>query len=236
MKKKKVSVVIAAFNEEGNILELTQRIVKSLSDYDFEIIYSLAGTDNTYSILKDYGKANPKVLLKVIHDNEPSGLGNDFKKGFELVDPKSDYILTMDADLNHQPEEAHRLLSALNNNDMVIGSRFVKGGTSQNVPWLKSMASDVGNFVYSIVFNIYVQDKSSGYRAYTKKALKKVLTYESKGFEFLMEIILIANDNRLKIQEVPINFIFRVAGTSKFRFFKTGKAYLRLLIKHIFKW
>lgn len=235
MKKTKISVVIAAFNEEGNILELTERLVKSLSDYDYELIYVLAGKDKTFSILKNFGTSNPKIRLKVIHDKFPSGLGADFKKGFELVDSNSECILTMDADLNHQPEEAHRLLTALNNADMVIGSRFVKGGTTKDVPFIKSLASNLGNFVYSTVFKISVKDKSSGYRAYTKHGLLNILGYESKGFEFLMEIILIANKKKLKIEEVPINFIFRVNGKSKFKFFKTGKAYLKLLVKHLFK-
>lgn len=231
MMKTKVSVVIAALNEAGNIKQLTERIIRTLEkDYRYEIIYSLAGTDNSLQILNQIKNKN----IKISHSIRPYGLGHDFKKGFDLVSKDSEFIITMDADLNHQPEEIPLLLNKAPEFDIIIGSRGVKGSIRKTIPLWKRIISDFTNFVFSTLFRLKIKDKTSGFRIYNKKAFELLYKkYKCKNFEFLLEILLIAKSLDLSMTEVPITFKYRVTGQSKFRFFKVGRGYLKLLIRYI---
>lgn len=227
-----ISAVIAAFNEENNIIPLTKRLIKVLDNknYDYEIIYVVAGQDKTLENLKTI--KNNKI--KHHYSKNPKGLGNDYKIGFSMISKKADYVLTMDADLNHQPEEIPRFLNAIKDCDIVIGSRHVSGGKRQNIPKWKMAISDFTNVFFTVLSGLKIKDKTSGYRLYKKNVLDQIYKrYQSKNFEFLLEILLIAKKLKLKITEVPITFKYRIHGQSKFRILKTGIGYLKLLLKYM---
>lgn len=233
--RKQVCIVVCMYNEVQNVKDLTLRLaiaIDSLKQYNFRIIYCVSGDDGTLEVIKSIHKVVDNTI-EVVYSPQPYGLGLDFMQGFLTVDDypiKNDYIITMDADLNHQPEEMYKLLAKLDEGyDVCIGSRYVKGGVTKNIPFSKSVASKVGNFVYSIFFGNKIKDKSSGFRGYTNSALQLLLEYESTGFEFLMEMYLLMLKHNLKVAEVPITFVYRTKGESKFRFIKVGVAYFKLL-------
>ena len=231
-----LSVVIAAFNEESNIEELTLRIDKALKTYKipYELIYVIAGTDNTIKIAYELQK---KLPITIFYTPQPGGLGYDFKKGFAAVSPSAQYVLTMDADLNHHPEEIPLFLKKIKekNADIVVGSRVIEGGITENIPGWKRFVSKIANTVFKLITNIPVQDKTSGYRLYKNKVIQQIAPeIHSKNFEFLMEILIIAAKKKYVITEIPITFTYRIHGKSKMNFIKTAMGYAKLLMKHLF--
>ena len=145
-----LSIVIAAFNEEKNIEELTLRIDKTMKSLNipYELIYVIAGTDNTINIVRNKEKSLP---IKSFYNAQPGGLGTDFKKGFAAVSPSAKYVITMDADLNHHPEQIPALLNAIKEKkvDIVIGSREVSGSVIINIPKWKRGVSKIANTVFN---------------------------------------------------------------------------------------
>ncbi len=231
-----ISLVIAALNEAENIEELTLRIDKVMKkeQLPYELIYIIAGTDGTLQKVQQLQQSMPTI--KYEYSQEPSGLGHDFKKGFSMVSPQSSYVITMDADLNHHPEEIPLFLNAVrkNNIDMVIGSRGVEGSKTLNIPKWKRAISALANTVFENITNIPVKDKTSGYRLYKRQVLMDILPHiQCKNFEFLMEILLIAAKKKYHMAEVPITFTYRVHGKSKMNLLKTALGYIKLMMKHL---
>lgn len=237
MIKIKISAVIAVYNEKENIAELTDRLDSALKKLkcDYEIIYFVDGNDGTFELLKKIQKKVPKVR-PIFGSKKPLGLGYAFRKAFKAASKNADYVLTMDADLNHQPEEIKRLLKALNetNADIVVGSRQVAGSIRTDTPFIKKLISNLTNSFFTLAFGVKTKDKTSGFRLYKKASLMK-LNYEANNFEFLPEMLMIAQKNRMKIVEVPITFKFRKKGVSKLRWGQTFKGYMALIFKKIFK-
>ena len=108
----KISAVIPVYNEEEVIDEFSSRLVESLKETasDYEVIFIVEGDDGTLAKLKELTTANPRIRLD--YNEKRLGLGKAMKKGLSLISHDADYVLTMDADLNHQPEEIQKLLKA----------------------------------------------------------------------------------------------------------------------------
>ena len=234
-----ISFVIAAYNEKGNVERLFLKIndVMEKLGIKYEIVGVIEGNDGSYESLKKIKKDKKWKELKLFYEKKPLGLGNAFKKGFNLSDKKATHVITMDADWNHDPEEISILFSRMKNNiDIVIGSRNCKGAKTTGIPIWKKVLSNLMNLIFNIITDVNIKDKTSGYRLYKKEALDKIKNeYSSKNFEFLPEILIIAQKKGLNIVEAPINFKFRTIGKSKLEIFKTTKGYSKLLIRTIFR-
>ena len=225
----RISVVIAAYDERENIETLTRRIVKQMTSLAaWELLYVIEGKDGTLAIAEDLARQIPNI--RILYEEKPRGLGRAFRRGFAAVSSESDCIITMDADLNHQPEEIPRLLRAMQdrNADILVGSRFVKGGRADGTPAWKLALSGTLNVIMRIVFGLRVKDKTSGFRIYRAEALR-ALTFDNDNFAFLPELLIRAKASGMKIAEEPIHFIFRQRGVSKMHFLTTTLSYLSLL-------
>jgi dolichol-phosphate mannosyltransferase len=225
----KISVVIAAYNESGNIGPLTSRLVSTLtglSQSDWELIYVIDGTDGTREIAETFAVDYPQI--RILHNAQPSGLANAFRRGFEAVSDDADAIVTLDADLNHQPEEIPSLVAALTgrNADIVIGSRKVRGAATTGAPLWKSTLSDNVNKIMRRLAGMPVADMTSGFRVYSRRAFRQI-SFASAGFAFLPEILVKAHEQGFRIVEEPIQFIFRVDGESKMRLIPTALSYCK---------
>ena len=136
-----ISTVIPAYLEKENLGELTDRLIKSLdkSGMEYQILYVIQGDDGSKEFLDELN--NPKV--KYLYHSKPIGVSGAFIDGFKEVIDKSDLILTMDADLNHQPEEIAGLLEKLKEKDadITIGSRYIAGGKIIGMPLWKKLLS-----------------------------------------------------------------------------------------------
>ncbi len=225
----RISIVIAAYDERENIEPLTRRIEKQLKDLAaWELVYVIEGKDGTLAIAEGLAREIPN--LRILYQEKPLGLGRAFRRGFAAVSPASDYVITMDADLNHQPEEIPRLLRAMQDRhaDILVGSRFIEGGHAEGTPAWKLVLSGTLNVIMRIVFGLRIKDKTSGFRIYRADALR-ALTFENDNFAFLPELLIRAKALDMRIVEEPIHFIFRRQGVSKMRFLTTTLSYLSLL-------
>ncbi len=223
--------MIAAYDEAENAERLTRRldaVLRSLAGCQSELLFVVEGRDGTRDILEGLTGEIPN--LRILYAEDPGGLGKAFRRGFAAVSPDSDYVLTMDADLNHQPEEIPRLLQAARDRDadILVGSRFVEGGRVDGTPPWKLLLSGTLNVIMRIVFRLRVRDKTSGFRIYRTEALRR-LEFENENFAFLPEILIRANALRMRIVEEPIHFIFRTAGKSKMHIVTTAWSYLSLM-------
>jgi len=227
----KISAVIPAYDEKGNAEVLAKRLYKIFKKVDvpFEIIFIVQGTDGTFEALQKLPK---NYKIKLFYFKQPLGITRPFKIGFDNVAKNCTHILTMDADLNHQPEEIPLFINAMNKNnvDIVIGSRFIKGGSIKGMSLLKKMLSKVGDIGVSLFFGLPVKDKTSGYRLCKREVVDKVKSQlRSKNFEYYPEFLIKANKEKFSMMEVPITFIARASGKSKLKLVKNLFGYLWLL-------
>jgi dolichol-phosphate mannosyltransferase len=228
----KFSAVVAAYDEKENIEELARRLdtaLRTVPRSRFEIIFVVEGLDGTREILERL--AVELGNIRIIYRERPSGLGAAFRRGFSAVSADTDIVVTLDADLNHQPEEIPRLLDDRErlDADIIIGSRFVTGGKSEGTPLWKRTLSGVMNRVIGGLFDVEALDKTSGFRIYRAAALRQLLTYRNDDFAFLPEMLIDATRHGMRVSESPIHFKFRTHGTSKMSITQTSRSYLALL-------
>jgi dolichol-phosphate mannosyltransferase len=227
-----LSVVIAAYDEEGNVEPLTRRLATSLSalaGWTWEIVYVVEGTDRTREILESLSVEIPG--LRILYQERPSGIGNAFRGGFSAVrGTDTDWIVTLDADLNHQPEEIPRLLEAARRRgcDVLVGSRFLGGSAVEGTPLWKRLLSGLMNHLMRFLYGLRIKDKTSGFRVYRAEVLRQI-EFESDAFAFLPEILIRAHHAGYTLGEEPIRFIYRKQGRSKMGIGSTTLSYLKLL-------
>lgn len=228
----KISAVIPVYNEEEVIDEFSSRLIQSLEGLstDYEVIYIVEGNDDTLEKVTWLSKANPRI--RIDYHEKRLGLGKAMKRGMSLVDENTDYVLTMDADLNHRPEEIGRLFDASKTADVVVGSRSRSHGMVEELPLFKRVVSGGTNWLLKKAFGIPSNDVTSGFRIYSAKAVQMVRDeLTSKNFEVTAEILIRAKKKGLTITEVPITFTPRPRGTSKLSFVRSGLGYFRLLLE-----
>ena len=231
----KLVVVIAAYNELGNIGPLTQRLIQTLDnlhDASWKLIYVIDGTDGTVDVARQFASSRPEI--EVLYNERPSGLARAFRRGFAAVPEDADLVVTMDADLNHQPEEIPALVQALitNHADIVVGSRRMEESSVEGAPFWKRALSRMGNTLMHLYMRVRINDLTSGFRVYRIEALRQI-EFENVGFAFLPEILIQAAERRLKIIEEPIQFVFRVSGESKMQIGPTILSYFLLFLRHL---
>jgi dolichol-phosphate mannosyltransferase len=228
----KVAVVISAYDERETIGELTERLMAALdgmADWRWELVYVIEGGDGTERMAAV--AAGGRAEVRVLHRRERSGLGASFRRGFAAVSPDADFVVTMDADLNHQPEEIPGLLAAAidRGSDILIGSRFVSEGRSEGTPrWKLALSGALGEIMRRR-FALSVSDKTSGFRVYRAAALAQ-LAFSGDDFAFLPEMLVLAQRRGMTISEAPIHFIYRRQGRSKMGLWSTSWSYVRLLL------
>lgn len=228
-----ISVVIAAYDERENLEVLLPRLCEALpaAGEEREMVFVLAGSDGSRELVESLCAALGVERLRVIHEPEPSGLGRAFRAGFRAVSPDADVVVTMDADLNHRPEELPRLVRALRERqaDIVVGSRLATGGRVEGTPRWKRLLSRSVNAVMARLYGLAVRDKTSGYRVYRAEALRR-LRFDNPDFAFLPEILIDAARQGMKIAEEPIHFVHRVRGRSKMGIVRTSLSYVGLFL------
>lgn len=236
---KKVSVVVAAYDEEENAEPLLRRLhaaLGSMAGWAWEAIFVVEGRDRTREVLERLARELGGDV-RILYREAPSGLGNAFRRGFAAVAADADLVATLDADLNHQPEELPRLVAALEvrGADVLVGSRFLAGSTVLGTPAWKRLLSGIMNSLMRVLYGLRVADKTSGFRVYRAAALRAI-RFDNANFAFLPEMLIRAHQAGLRIAEEPIQFIFRRQGESKLRFWTTSLSYLKLLRTRFDRW
>ena len=156
--------------------------------------------------------------ISVMHRQEKSGLAGAYKAGFAWgIERGFDFLVEMDADGSHRAQDLPKLLAAAPVNDLVIGSRWTKGGKVENWPWHRLMLSRWGNIYAQFMLASRTRDMTAGFRVY-KAGLLQRLDLEhlsARGYSFQVEMTRKSEEAKAAIAEVPITFIEREHGVSK---------------------
>jgi len=211
----RVVMCVPTYNEAENLEWVVGRLRRAQPTVDVLVVDD-GSPDGTGEIADRLAAADAHV--HVLHRTEKAGLGAAYLHGFRWALAEGyDVIGEMDADGSHQPEELGRLLEALTRADMVIGARWVPGGSVVNWPLSREALSRGGNLYVRLLLGIKVRDATAGYRLFRRSTLDKIdlSTVQSTGYVFQTELVTRALQAGLTVAEVPIEFVERVRGASK---------------------
>ena len=211
----RVAVIVPTYNERANIEAMVGRVRRAVPGADLLVVDDNS-PDGTGEVADKLAAEDSHV--HVLHRERKAGLGAAYIAGFRWA-LEQDYgvVVEMDADGSHLPEELPRLLDALAGADLVLGSRYVPGGTVVNWPKSREMLSRGGNTYARLLLGIKLKDSTGGYRAYRASTLRQIALdeVESQGYCFQIDLAMRAIRAGLTVIEVPITFVERVHGTSK---------------------
>ncbi len=211
----RVVMVVPTYNEVLNLEVLLARLAQVQPHVDVLVVDD-GSPDGTGELADRIAAAQPWV--EVLHRGRKEGLGAAYLHGFEVALERGyDVIGEMDADGSHQPEQLPSLLEALHDADLVIGSRWVPGGSVVNWPRHRELLSRAGNFYTRTLLGIPVQDATAGYRLFRRTTLERIgLEHvESAGYVFQADLAFRTLRAGLRVVEVPIEFVERERGDSK---------------------
>ena len=207
----RVVMVVPTYNEALNLAWIVGRLREAQPDVDVMVVDD-GSPDGTGQIADRLAEADPQVT--VVHRTEKAGLGAAYVHGFRVaLDRGYDVIGEMDADGSHQPEQLHRLLGALEDADLVIGSRWVPGGSVVNWPLAREMLSRGGNLYVRVLLGVKVRDATAGFRVFRRSTLEKidVTSVRSTGYVFQTDLAWRTLQADLRVVEV----VERERGDSK---------------------
>ena len=206
-------VVLPTLNEAGTIGRVVELLLSVDGALDLLVVDD-ASDDGTPEIIKDLRGGR----VELIERSRRLGLGSAYLRGFDWALQRAyEAVVEMDADLSHDPLDAVRLLAALKDADVVIGSRYVPGGRVENWGLFRRALSLAGNRYAQVLLGIDVADSTSGLRAYRTEWLGRagLETVASEGYAFQVELAYRAVRSHANVVEIPIAFTERVAGRSK---------------------
>ena len=218
MNSHKKLIIIPTYNEKENIESIIRKTF-TVTDSDILVIDD-GSPDGTANIVKKMIGEEFQNRLFIEERTGKLGLGTAYIHGFKWAMAREyDYILEMDADFSHNPEDVERLYSAIleNNADVAIGSRYCQGVNVLNWPMSRLLMSYYGSMYVRLVLGIPVKDTTAGFICYSTKVLKNIDFEKIKhiGYGFQIEMKFNAHKLGFRIVEVPIIFKDRTLGTSK---------------------
>jgi dolichol-phosphate mannosyltransferase len=210
-----ILVIIPTYNEAQNIESITSRLRASVAEAHV-LIADDNSPDGTGKLADALAAADDHV--HVMHRLGKEGLGAAYLAGFEWgLEHGYDVLVEMDADGSHQPEQLPKLLAALENADLVLGSRWVRGGRVVNWPRSREVLSRGGNLWTRIALGLPLKDATGGYRAFRRETLLGLGLDDvaSAGYCFQVDLAWRALKAGFRVVEVPITFVERQYGDSK---------------------
>ncbi len=211
----RVVIVIPTYNEVENLRWIVGRVRSAVPDADVLVVDD--GSPDGTGDLADTLAAEDRHV-SVVHRTQKAGLGAAYLHGFAVALERGyDVIGEMDADGSHQPEQLPTLLEALAGADLVIGSRWVPGGSVVNWPLSRKALSVGGNVYARLALGIPVRDVTAGYRLFRRTTLEAIDlgSVASSGYCFQADLAWRTAQAGLRIVEVPIEFVERERGQSK---------------------
>ena len=210
----KILIFTATYNEYKNIKLLLKKIENLNINLDILIVDDNS-KDGTKEFLKLYKKK--KKNFHLINRDKKLGLNSAHQIALNFAKKKHyTYLITMDADLSHDPNLIPIFLKELKKNKFVIGSRYIKGGKSE-MRILRYLMSVLGNMLIKYLLNIQSNEFTTSYRGFSVNYTRKInfSKIKSKGYSFFMETIFLIDKYNIKIKETPIHFKDRTYGKSK---------------------
>lgn len=213
--ERRILVSLATYNEAGNLAALISEIHKFVPHADILVIDDNS-PDGTGRIADDLAAADSRI--KVLHRPGKLGLGTATLAAMKFaMDHQYDYLQNLDADFSHPPRYLPGILAGMSKYDVMIGSRYVHGGGTENWPLKRRIISRSVNSLVRFLFRMPVKDASGAYRCYRVSKLRETRLdkVRSRGYSFQQEVLFRCFKAGCKIGEYPILFENRRAGASK---------------------
>ncbi len=216
MTKNQVSVIIPTFNESENICNVLESIKACLPKIDIEaIVVDDNSPDGTGKIVEEYIKSMKNVAgysISVIHRRAKEGLSSAILDG--LKNSKGDTVIVMDSDMSHPPQIIPKMLETIKQTqcDIVVASRYIKGGAIQGWPFKRKLMSTVATKIAKKGLGISTDDPMSGFFAFRRKITNGV-KFDAIGYKILLELLV--KTKGVKVEEIPYTFTDRKRGSSK---------------------
>jgi dolichol-phosphate mannosyltransferase len=208
-------VVIPTYNEKENIVALLKEIHEIIPDISCLVVDDNS-PDGTGKIVDEIAKEDKRVML--LPRAQKMGLASAYKDGFKrCLELGFDVICQMDSDFSHQPRFLPSLIAGLETADVVLGSRYTKGGGTVDWGLKRKVLSKGGNLYARIILGVRIKDLTGGFKAFKRQVLEVIGldSIKSEGYAFQMEVTYRAIRHGFKVIEVPIIFPDRKAGKSK---------------------
>ena len=206
-------VIVPTYNEAENLPILVGELFRHNNNVDLLIVDDNS-PDGTGSIADSLAKTDPRIT--VLHRAAKEGLGRAYIAGFKLAFTRGyDFVIEMDADGSHRAVDLPKLIAQ--QADLVIGSRWVKDGSTMNWPFGRILISRIGNLYVRLMLRANIHDATAGFRVYRTELLKRINleSIASQGYSFQVEMTWAALNAGAAVKEVPIVFVERVIGASK---------------------
>jgi dolichol-phosphate mannosyltransferase len=215
--KTKSLIIIPTYNEKENVERMIDTIVSLAKEFDVLFVDDNS-PDGTADLIEKAIKKNPERIF-IEKRTGKLGLGTAYIHGFKWsMDRDYDFVFEMDCDFSHDPEDLLRLHKELEKGcDLVIGSRYCRGGRVKNWPLKRILMSYFASVYVRLILLISIKDTTAGFKGYRLEVLKKInldaITFKGYAFQICMKYAVLRHGYKAK--EIPITFVDRVHGDSK---------------------
>ena len=208
-------VIIPTYNEKENIRPIVELVLSQAPNLEILVVDDNS-PDGTAAIVNEMAQANPRVHL--LSRAEKLGLGTAYIAGFTWgLSRGYAYLIEMDADFSHDPCEIPNMLKAIQQADLVLGSRYIDGVRVVNWPLSRLVLSKGASYYVRIITGLPIHDPTGGFKCFRRKVLETIELDEvrSNGYAFQIEMTHKAWMMGFRVREIPITFADRSAGQSK---------------------
>jgi glycosyltransferase involved in cell wall biosynthesis len=208
-------VILPTYNERDNVARLLGKLLRASESIDVLVVDD-SSPDGTAAAVRELQRSTSRVRL--IERPKKMGLGSAYLLGFEMaVHEGFGAACTMDADHSHDPVHLAEMLPLVADYDLIIGSRYVAGGTVEGFNVLRKVNSIAANILARRIVGKDIRDCTSGYRIYSTALLQQLelLALKASGYSMLIELLYEARVCRARVVEYPITYKNRIAGKSK---------------------
>lgn len=213
-------VVIPTYNERENVEAMAAAVLDNLPAEGMLLFLDDNSPDGTGELIDQICAKDARV--HVMHRKSKEGLGRAYVAGFaEALKLGATHVIEMDCDFSHDPADIKRMMAEMSSGnppDVVVGSRYVKGGKCVGWPFKRWFISRFGGLFIRMVLGVPVKDPTGGFKCFTRKALELLGDFsciKSFGYSFQMEMNHRMAQSGMRLKEIPITFTERRAGTSK---------------------
>jgi dolichol-phosphate mannosyltransferase len=209
-------VCLPTYNERENLEPMVAALLERLEPDDRILVIDDSSPDGTGELADRLAAEHPRVA--VLHRPVKDGLGPAYLAGFrQALADRSELVLEMDCDFSHDPDDVPRLIAAAADADLVLGSRYVRGGRIENWGQLRRLVSRAGSLYAQALLWSPVHDLTGGFKCYRREVLETIDldAVSARGYAFQIETTYRAVRAGFRVLEVPITFVDRRVGTSK---------------------
>jgi len=208
-------VIVPTYNEQENIRGIVPAVLAQAATVEILVVDD-GSPDGTGDIVAEMGQANPRVHL--LRRAGKQGLGTAYIAGFKWgLEHGFDYLMEMDADFSHDPQEIPNFLKAIETADLVLGSRYTNGIRVMNWPMSRLMLSKGASWYVRLITGLPVMDPTGGFKCFRRAVLTALDLDQvrSNGYAFQIEMTYNTWLKGFRVAEIPITFVDRYAGHSK---------------------